>query len=53
MGEILVIGAGITGGYNAARLCDNGADISLKVSLALPDKKVGGNSQSCWVRSDT
>ena len=29
MGEILVIGAGITGGYTAARLFDNGADISL------------------------
>ncbi len=29
MGEILVIGAGITGGYTAARLFDNGAEISL------------------------
>lgn len=29
MGAILVIGAGITGGYTATRLFDNGADISL------------------------
>ena len=29
MGSILVIGAGITGGYTATRLLDNGADISL------------------------
>ena len=29
MGAILVIGAGITGGYAATRLFDNGADISL------------------------
>jgi len=29
MGEILLIGAGITGGYTAARLFDNGAEISL------------------------
>lgn len=29
MGAILVIGAGITGGYTASRLFENGADISL------------------------
>ena len=27
-------------------------DISQKVYLASPDKKVGGNSQSCWVQSE-
>jgi len=33
MGEILIIGAGITGGYTAARLFDNGAEISLAGSI--------------------
>ena len=52
MGEILVIGAGITGGYTAARLFDNGAEISLlargekadrleKVGLQLRDGLTG------------
>jgi len=52
MGEILVIGAGITGGYTATRLFDNGAEISLlargekadrfeKVGLQLRDGLTG------------
>ena len=52
MGAILVIGAGITGGYTATRLLDNGADISLlargekadrleKVGLRLRDGLTG------------